>query len=124
MKRLRRFVENTDLWGRIQAALIVVGLGLVMSESVRRGFWIYTVPLIGLMFLGTYWLRNLMVEHLSAVRPIMNALALVAIVASVLFRGSPFADSLWLNLLLVAFVSGYLGSFFWLVSDERIEIVS
>jgi hypothetical protein len=122
MTRVRRFLENTGTRGWIQLALVIVALGLVVADGLTSGLWLYTLPMLLVSLAATYAVRNVLVENVRTVQPVMSGLAIVAIVASILFRESAFSDSWWFNVLIVAFVGSYLGAYFWLVSDPRIVV--
>jgi hypothetical protein len=122
LTRLQRFLENTGTRGWIQLALVVVALGLVVAHSLTSGLWSFTLPALLVSLAATYILRNVLVENVRTVQPIMSGLAIVAIVASILFRGSAFSDSWWFNVLIVVSVGSYFGAYFWLLSDPRIVV--
>jgi hypothetical protein len=119
MNRMKRFGENAGIRG----ILLVIALIFIFVQDLRSGLWSYTVPLFVLMFLVTYPFRGWLVKHLGGVRTVMNSLAIVAIIASVIFRGSAFSESLWFAIVVVGFVGAYLGCYFWLLSDERVAPV-
>lgn len=116
MNRVKRFGQNAGIRG----ILLVIVLIFLIVQDIRSGLWIYTAPLLVSMFLVTYLLRGWLVEHLESVRTAMNTLAMVAILVSVISRGSEFSKSLWLAVVVVGFVGAYLGCYFWLLSDERV----
>lgn len=124
MKRLRRFWRNADIRGSgaIRWTLLAVGTGFFCYQAVQTGAWVYSFPLLAAAFLVTYLIRDWLVDHLEVVRAAMNVLLIVAVIASLIpgIRGS---DSPWLNALMIGFLGTYLGCYFWLLSDERIEVL-
>ena len=82
MVRVKRFWENAGLRG----ILVVIVLVALVAQDIGSGQWIYTVPLLVMMFLVTNLVRDRLVENLEGVRTVMNALSLVAILAAVVLR--------------------------------------
>ena len=117
MHRLRRFGQNAGIRG----ILLVIVLVFLVLQDIRSGLWVYTAPLFVLMFVGTYLFRGWLVEHLESVRPVMNTLTILAILLSAILTRSEFSGSLWLTIVVVGFAGAYLGCYFWLLSDERVE---
>ena len=116
MVRVKRFWENAGLRG----ILVVIVLVALVAQDFGSGQWIYTVPLLVMMFLATYLVRGRLVENLESVRTAMNAVAIVAVLAAVILRRFVPSESPWVAIAIVAFMGGYLGCYFWLLSDERV----
>lgn len=116
MNRVRRFWRNAGLRG----ILVVVVLIALVAQDLFSGRWVYTVPLLVLMFLVTYLFRDRLVENLESVRTVMNTVAIVAVLASVILRRIVPSESPWVAIAIVAFMGAYLGCYFWLLSDPRV----
>ena len=123
MNRLKRFRRNAGIRGSgaIRVLLLLFGLGFLVVHDIQSGFWVYSLPLLAATFLVTYLVRNWLVEHFAIARVAMNVLLVVAVVISTI-PSQRESDSPWLNALIVGFLGAYLGCYFWLLSDERIEV--
>lgn len=120
MSRVKRFWRNAGIRG----ILVVIILIALVVQSFRSGLWIYTAPLLVVMFLVTYLFRGWLVERFETVRTVMNTLAIVAVIASVILRRLVPSESFWLALATVGLLGAYLGCYFWLLSDESIVPLS
>lgn len=120
--RLRRFTENAGIWGGIRLVLIVVVMFLIISPDSASSTWLYTIPTLIIAFTVTYPMRDLLVRHVHAVARGLNILVFLGLAGAFLARGTMFANAWWMSVLVVAFVGGYLGTEFWLLSDPRIMV--
>lgn len=124
MKRLRRFWRNSDIRGSgaIRWVLLLVGLGFGTVHAVRSGSWVYLLPVLAATLLVTYLIRDWLVEHVAVVRAVMNAVLIVAVIVAMIPGAAEASESPWLEALIFGSLGTYLGCYFWLLSDERIEV--
>jgi hypothetical protein len=120
--RVQHFVKNSGIWGAIRLVLIVVAVALIISQDAAEDTRLYTVPALILAVLFTYAIRDLLVRNAHTVVRILNILVFVGLAGSFLAAQSRFADTWWMNILVVGFVGAYMGIEFWLLSDPRIEV--
>jgi hypothetical protein len=122
MRRIQRFIKNAGLLGCIQLGVFLLGLVIVTWPDFRTGLWAFTVPALILGFCISYLIRNLVFEHLQLARRIMNTITLLAIIVVAVSRGGDVVESPWLSIFVVGFIANYTGSYFWMLSDERLRL--
>jgi len=120
--RVRRFIENAGIWGGIRLVIILAAVVLIITQDAASSTRLYTVPAFVIAFATTYAVRNLLVRNVRTVARILNILIFFALAGSFLARESQFADTWWMNVLVVAFVGAYMGTEFWLLSDSRVVV--
>jgi hypothetical protein len=122
MHRIQRFVKNAGRLGCIQLGAFFFGLVLIIWPDFQSGLWIFTIPALILGFCVSYLIRHLVFEHLWLARRIINAITLLAIIAVAVSRGGDVVESPWLSIFIVGFIANYTGSYFWMLSDERLRL--
>ena len=115
MDRLKRFYRVSGWRG----ALFLAALVFFVGYEVYIGLWLYTVPVLFAALLVTYLSRDYLVDHAELVRKVSNYAIWVVLIAALLFRSKATPQSLPMNIFLMAFVGLFVGSFFWILSDDR-----
>ena len=115
MDRLKRFYRVSGWRG----ALFLAALVFFIGYEIYIGLWVYTVPVLFAALLVTYLSRNYLVDHAELVRKVSNYAIWVVLIAALLFRSKATPQSLPMNIFLMAFVGLFVGSFSWILSDDR-----
>ncbi|QDT99220.1 hypothetical protein [Gimesia aquarii] len=121
MNRLERFHQNAGLLGIAQVCIILFVLYSALSKDMRLGIAIYTIPSVAILFFATYMIRNILVDYVELTRKIMNVCAVLIIVIFILFEKKFNQENLLFRLFMASFLSAYISSYFWLLSDFRIS---
>lgn len=101
--------------GAVSCALV---FGL--RADFRSGNWVATAPLIFGAIVASYCAREILIDHLSVTQIVMNTMAALAIAAVLFLPRVVGPGPLWLRALTDAYLAGYIGCYFWLLSDERL----
>ena len=101
------------------AALVVY----LMIARPDKGDWPIFVTAVLASFFAAYALRNLLVENFRISRWILNGAVILGAAAGFLLRkrAPELIESLEATLICGAFIGLYLGCYFWLLSDPRVE---
>jgi hypothetical protein len=125
MNRLSRFTRNAGWRGTLRSILVaaIFIFFLFFSRSGQVEIAI-AAPLALAGFFLVYPFRGLLLLNLAVSRLVLGVSA-IAIVGSALVLGKVMKDlpkqEPWIVTALVAFAGVYMGAYFWLHSDPRIE---
>ena len=122
MTRLKRFFDNAGWGGAVRIAIVLAFLPLVLKGDVATGRWPYTVAALICPFVLSYLLRDVLVEHVHAAREAMNATLIGFMIVTAVAKRLVPAGELWPNVAAAVFIGGYVGCYFWLMSDLRIAV--
>lgn len=122
MERLRNFGQNAGFSGVAQILVVLVLVAFTVLQDLQTGLWIYSLPILGTVFLIAFLVRELLVEHITVARWIMNTCAIAGIATFLYFRNSETPLPLGLELFLTGFVGLYAGCYFMMLSDPRVAV--
>lgn len=121
MSRLRRFCANAGAGGVVRASVIGLIAVLIASGELADGSGYRVVPILLGTFFASYPARHWMVDHVTLVRGLMNGAAVLAGIIVLVCKMAGVEKLPGLSLAACAFLGGYMGLYFWLLSDPRIE---
>jgi len=119
MERLKRFFRRAGY----RSLLLIILVGFIIWYGIYINQWYITIPAFGLMVLVTYLLRDFFVQHVTTVHKYMSyALIGIAVIAFFTRQSAP-REMMIFNLIFAIFIGGYVGIYFWTVSDERVIFI-
>lgn len=119
MERLKRFVSRAGY----RTFLLVILAGFVIWYGIYINQWYITIPAFCLTVLVTYFLRDFFVQNVTSVHRYMNyALIAAAVIAFLIRQGAP-QEMMIFNLIFAIFIGGYVGIYYWTISDERVIFI-
>lgn len=109
------------LGNSIRAILCLVVIFFALRKDIRLGIAYITIPVFLVGITTPYAIRNWLVSIFPTSAKVLNGLLLIAFVLVLVFSRKGQADPTWFRITSVALASVYLGCYFWLFSDERLQ---
>ncbi len=123
--RFVRFARNAGFRGTARTLLVLAAFAVLLAREGTGGnrATLAAAAVIGVVL--AYLGRELLLKSVRTTAIAMNAVLLLALVAA--FAGNRLLQMkeqpVALGLVVAAFLGLYLGSYFWLLSDPRVERV-
>ena len=120
MNRITTFLNNAGAQGILSSGIVSIIVLFGLARDFRTGDWSLTLPVLVATLGLPYIIRNLLVEHFSVMRVVMNGLAMAGIAAVVLLPKPVGPEPLWLRATILGSLGTYMGCYFWMLSDDNI----
>ena len=121
MQTLIRFVSNAGAANSGRFLLVLVLLYFALSKDAKLGLIPITLPLTIIGLSGPRFIRDRLIDHFDLIKKIMNVLVIIGVLAAAYFGKSKAPEPASLRIGLCAAFSLYIGIYFWVLSDPRIE---
>ena len=121
MQLFIRFSQNAGVANSGRFIFVLVILFFALAKDARIGLITVTMPLALFGLLGPRLIRDSLIDHFDVIKVIMNTFVIAGIVAAAVVGKSKSAEPELLRIALCAVFSLYIGIYFWVLSDARIE---
>jgi hypothetical protein len=122
MNRFSQFIKNAGGRNSLRFLGVLVILCFAASKDFNTGLATTTLPIIFAGILVPYFTRDYLVSNIEVISKVMNILVVVAIVLLVIFGRFKEGEPDYVRVLLAFAFSSYIGVYFWMLSDGRVEI--
>lgn len=122
MDRFARFVKNAGVTGCVFTGVVLVMVSLSLLADLQTGHLIVTLPLLLAMIGGSYLARGFLLQHLPIVRIAMNCIAVTGFAVFLWMPRFEGGEPLWFRALIISILAAYMGSYFWILSDEQVAL--
>jgi hypothetical protein len=109
------------LGNMIRALLCLVIFFFALRKDARLGIATITVPVFALGVSAPYMIRDRLISMFPLSAKLLNGLLLIIAVLALMFSRKGQLDPTWFRITLAALISIYLGCYFWIFSDERLQ---
>ena len=121
MHALTRFVQNAGAANSGRFLLVMVILCFALAKDLKIGLIPITLPLALFGLLAPRLVRDWLIDHFETLKVIMNLLVILGVVVAAYIGKSKSTEPESLRIGLCAVFSLYLGVYFWVLSDARIQ---
>lgn len=121
MQALARFIKNAGAANSIRFLIVLVILYFALAKDLKIGLILITLPVALCGLLGPRLVRDWLIEHFEVLKMIMNVMVILAVLAAAYFGKSKTDEPDSLRIVLCGIFSLYIGVYFWVLSDSRIQ---
>lgn len=122
MQRFKQFVSNAKVQGCLSTGVVAIILLFGIIRDCRTGDVVFTVPVLAAAFGLPYVVRSFLIDNFTIVRMLMNGFALCGIALVMLLPKPVGPEPLWLRVTIIGLLGAYMGCYFWMLSDERVQV--
>lgn len=121
MQAFIRFVQNAGVSNSGRFLLVLVMLYFALAKDLKIGLIPITLPVALFGLVGPRVVRDWLIDHFEGIKIIMNLVVVIGVVVAAFVGKSKTAEPESLRIALCAAFSLYIGVYFWVLSDARIQ---